>query len=97
MKAVLNEMRDDLIENYKNGTLYEYIFEMALSIEKRKNKISHILFTYGGPNILLDITGEHRGCICGYWGSTKVFSQIPWSIWEDIELEILDMFGELES
>lgn len=95
----VREIRDDLVENYENGTLLDYLNDRVLEVKKNgiNNELEYLVFTIGGPYIELDMGVQRPGVVCGYDFSKKAFAPIPrYDIWEDIELEILNMFGELE-
>ena len=81
----------ELIKAYEKGELIEHIDERALSVEKdENNKITHILFTYGGPTVYLDFE-DRPGVVIASHMSDEAHSAIPWAIWSDIrnELEVL--------
>lgn len=92
MKPVLNELKEELVESFKNNTLIDYISENILEVVKTGNRVDSLVFTIGGPYIYLDICeNNHNGCVCGYWQGKEDFSAIPLSIWKDMEIKILDM------
>lgn len=95
MKTILNEIRDELVENFNNGTLYEYLCEYVLEIKKENNELSKLVFGIGGPSIWLEVNGDYTGCVCGSWASKEDRSIIPFLLWLKMKEEIIDLFEEV--
>lgn len=95
MKATLNEIRDELIDNYNNGTLYEYLSEHILEIRKENNGVEKLVFGIGGPSIWLEVTGDYTGCVCGSWASKEDRSVISFLLWLEMKKEIIELLEEI--
>lgn len=91
LKNMVIDEKNDLINNYKNGNLYEYLMDRLIEIKKNNDgDINFLIFTMGGPHIELDMGVERAGIVCGYWDGQKAFSSIPIEIWYEIENEIVN-------
>ncbi len=95
MIQILENIKNELIESFENGTLYEYLCDSVLEVRKLKNtnRIESLVFGLGGPNIILNMH-DRNGVMCGYWASKEEFVPIPYLVWEDMEIEIIEMFEE---
>jgi len=97
MKRLLNEIKIELVQSFKNGELIDYISESAIEIKKDTDRdLEKIVFGNGGPYIYLDFV-ERTGVICGYksFMDKGSFSAIPFETWKAIRDELEDFFGEV--
>jgi len=83
----ITRVRDELIFNYENNNLYEYLLEQNIKIEQNSNSaLSKIVFQASSPYIYLDFDGEYKGRVValGYLQEIEV-SPIPLELWWKIE------------
>lgn len=95
LKRLVESERESIVESYENGKLFDYLSERVLEVKRDEetNELEYLVFTIGGPAVHLDMGVERRGCICGYSGfEKKAYATIPYDKWENIELEILEIF-----
>jgi len=98
MKRLLNEIKIELVQSFKNGELIDYISESAIEMKKDANgDLEEIIFGNGGPYVYLDFV-ERAGVICGYKSfiDEGSFSAIPLETWKAMRDELEDILGEIK-
>jgi len=93
-QTCVKEIKNELIEAYKKGNLYEYLSDNVLSvIRDEDNDIEKIAFTIGGPFVYLDFAMRSGQIIYTTMDEPIVAkTAISWSVWSDIKDEIINIY-----
>lgn len=100
LKINVDAVKNDLVENFQNGTLIDYVSNEVLEVKKdTEGNLEYLVFSLGGPQIQLDMGVEDSGCVYGYMGLSKEYKKpIPLSdnIWFDMKSELEEIFSKTD-